>query len=235
MCMCNIINIQQHPFSQVQTQKSPITLSLDTLTSSSHLIVTGLLSPHYTSVSCLSNPHYHLPRLFNHIPPFINPDLVPLSDLSFPSFSTRFLPPPAKKLVVPCKCVAVPLKVGRRRRRSVGVNGTEEENSSSSHCSLHGEAADLAVCPLPPPSLTHVHSSYLSPPPPPNLALTWVEVRSGERAVSVFITGIGHIWGEWFADCLFQQFWTHRVNEVCLSSAHLLRWAARLPLCLSSP
>lgn len=184
MCMCNIISIQQHPFSQVQTQKSPITLSLDTLTSSSHLIVTGLLSPHYTSVSCLSNPHYHLPRLFNHIPPFINPDLVPLSDLSFPSFSTRFLPPPAKKLVVPCKCVAVPLKVGRRRRRrrrSVGVNGTEEENSSSSHCSLHGEAADLAVCPLPPPSLTHVHSSYLSPPPTAPTAKLGFDVSRSEK------------------------------------------------------
>lgn len=30
-----------------------------------------------------------------------------------------------------------------------GKNNMEEENSSSSHCCLHGEAADLAVCPLP--------------------------------------------------------------------------------------
>lgn len=87
---------------------SPITLSSGTLTSSSHLIVLDFCLPHYTSVSCLSNPHYHLLLLFNHIPSFINPDLVPLSDLSFPSFFTCFYHLPQKtSCIVQMRCSAI--------------------------------------------------------------------------------------------------------------------------------
>lgn len=40
----------------------------------------------------------------------------------------------------------------------------DEENSSGSRCCLHGEAADLAVCPpLPPPPPTHTHTPNLFP------------------------------------------------------------------------
>lgn len=87
---------------------------------------------------------------------------------------------------------------------------------------------------------SHPHRSLMytlltSTPPHhlPNLAFTWVQVRSGERAVSVFITGIGHIWGEWFADCLSSSCELTGLMNSAFPPLTSLRRAARLPVCLS--
>lgn len=82
---------------------------------------------------------------------------------------------------------------------------------------------------LPPPNpISHSCTLFL-PLTPSNLALTWAEVRSREKGVSVFIHAIAHIWGEWFADCLSGSY---ELTGLMISPFSKLTSSAELPVCL---
>lgn len=85
------------------------------------------------------------------------------------------LPPPAKRtcILVAANGALYSCKLARGGNRGGGM---EEENSSGSHCCLHGEAADLAVPPLP----------YAQNPFPPQLVFDMLKYRERDRENRAF-------------------------------------------------
>lgn len=101
---------------------------------------------------------------FYHIPSFVNLfSKVSLSDFCFPSFSLTFTTSSKNVLLSLLLQVEPCTPASWQEGEKGGKNGMDEENSSGSHCCLHGEAADLAVCPLPPPPHRHTHTPNFYP------------------------------------------------------------------------
>lgn len=112
-------------------------------------------------------------------------------------------------------------------------NGTEEENSSGSHCCLHGEAADLAVAP-----------STLQNPFSLQLGFDMLKYRERHRENGVFERDSLQTWHQaysgWMActlecvDCAalqpgisLRQSWTQKVNDFsCMWDSPLLKLSA---------
>lgn len=149
-----------HTPSHTHTETTFYSLSVPLFPSSAQILPTKHFSPPFSLF------FYHIPS-FTCIykPMFGRLARVPLSDLSLkppsPSPSVTFTTS-SQTYLYPCCCKwsTVLQQVGKRRKRG-GGNGTEEENSSGSHCCLHGEAADLAVCSPPPRSKPLSPSAWL--------------------------------------------------------------------------